>query len=118
MESIFGKSSENLRKVFLKMEAYDWLLKIVGRQTMTSCLNIAPKKLISLTRWDTCDPIFRRHCGSLESVGKGSGIFGKARVKKRGEGWMGEEKIREGWVGKDKKSGRDGVGWMMTSSKK
>ena len=91
------------------MEASDWLLKIVGRQTMASCLNVAQKQLISLTSWDTCDPIFRSHDGTLESVGKGSGNFGKARGKKRGEGWMGK-KIREGWMGKDKKSGRSGVG--------
>ena len=77
---------------------------------MTSCLNIAPKKLISLTSWDTCDPIFRSHGVTLESVGKGSEIFGKAREQKSGEGWKGEEKIRKGWVGKDKKSGRGGVG--------
>ena len=75
---------------------------------MTSCLNVVPKKLISLTTWDTCDPIFRSHDGTLESVGKGSGIFGKARGKKEGRvGWG--KKIREGWVGKDKKSGRSGV---------
>ena len=47
---------------------------------------------------------------SSESVGKGSGIVGKARGKKRGEGWVGEskkERGRGGW-GKDKKSGRGG----------
>ena len=76
---------------------------------MTSCLNVVPKKLISLTSWDTCDPIFQSHDGTLESVGKGSGIFGKAKGKKRGEGWMGEkdqggvggegQKIRKEWGG-------------------
>ena len=56
---------------------------------------------------------------SSESVGMGSGIVGKARGKKRGEGWVGEgkkERGRGGW-GKDKKN-QGGVGWVMTSSKK
>ena len=107
MESIFGKSSQNLRKVVRKMEASDWLLKIVGRKAMTSCLKIAQKRLISLTSWDPSDHIFRSQDGTLESVAKGSGIIGKARGK-RGEG-------RGGW-GEEKKSGRGG--WVMTSSKK
>ena len=97
------------------MEVSDWLLKIVGRQTMTSFLNVTPKKFISLTSWDTCDPIFRSHDGTLESVSKGSGIFGKARGKKRGEGWMGEKSGRDGWG--RKKVREEWGGWMMTSSK-
>ena len=103
MESIFGKSSENLQKVVRKMETSDWLLKIVGRKAMTSCLKIAQKRLISLTSWDPSDHIFRSQDGTLESVAKGSGIIGKARGKKRGgEGWVGgRKKIWEGWVGDD-----------------
>ena len=84
--------------------------------------------LISLTSSDTCDHIFRSHDGTSENVGKGSKIFGKARGKKRGEGWVGEEK-KEGGVGggrKEKKRGEVGGGrkkegwggWVMTSSKK
>ena len=83
--------------------------------------------LISLTSSDTCDHIFRSHDGTSENVGKGSKIFGKARGKKRGEGWVGEEK--KGGVGggrKEKKRGEVGGGrkkegwggWVMTSSKK
>ena len=76
---------------------------------MTSCLNVAPKKLISLTSWDTCDPIFRSHDGTLESVGKGSGVFGKARGKKEGRGGWGKKSGRGGW-GRTKNQG--GVGWV------
>ena len=76
---------------------------------MTSCLNVTPKKAISLTSWDTCDPIFRSHDGTLESVGKGSGIFGMAKGKKK-RGGVDGGKIREGWVGKEKSQGK--VGWV------
>ena len=101
---------KNLRKVVQKMEASDWLLKIVGRKSMTSYLKIAQKKLISLTSWDPCDPIFRSHDSTSESVGKSSGIFGKARGKNEGRGGWGKDqkKVRRvGWGG-----------WVMTSSKK
>ena len=68
------------------MEASDWLLKIVGRKAMTYNLKIARKRLISLTSSAHFDHIFRSQDGPSESVDKGSGIFGKARGTKRGEG--------------------------------
>ena len=76
---------------------------------MASCLNVAQKQLISLTSWDTCDPIFRSHDGTLESVGKGSGYFGKARGKKEGRGGWGKKSGRDGW-GRTKNQGE--VGWV------
>ena len=69
--------------------------------------------LISLTSSDTCDHIFRSHDGTSESVGKGSGIFGKARRKKKREGWVGEGKKKEGrggWGRTKKGGGWGGVG--------
>ena len=105
---MFGKSSENLRKALRKMEASDWLLKIVRQNLDDIRSKNSSKRLISLTSWDHIDPIFQSHDGSSKSVGKGSGIFGnlgQGKRKKRGEGWVGEGKKKrgEGWVGQDKK---------------
>ena len=108
MESIFGKSSQNLRKVVRKMEASDWLLKIVGRKAMTSCQKIAQKRLISLTLWDPSDHIFRSQDGTSESVGKGSGIIGKARGKKEGRGGWGRKKSGRGGLGRKNQGGVGG----------
>ena len=87
---------------------------------MTSYLKIARKRLTSLTSSAPSDPIFRSWDGPSESVGKGSGIVGKARGKKRGEGWVGKGKKKrgEGWVGKGKKKCGGWGGWVMTSWKK
>ena len=91
------------------MAASDWLLKIVGRQAMTSCQKIAQKKFISLTSRDPSDHISALRQASArvrESSARQEG-------KKRGEGWVGESKKErgEGRVGEGKKErGRGGWG--------
>ena len=122
MASIFGKSSENLRKALRKMEASDWLLKIIGRNLDDIRSKNSSKRLISLTSWDHIDPIFRSHDGSSESVGKGSGIFGNLgqdkREKKRGGVGGGRKEKKRGGVGGAGKKSAGWDGWVMTSSKK
>ena len=113
LRKIFGKSSENLRKVFRKMEASDWLLKIVGREIDDIISKNSSKRLISLTSWPHIDHIFRSQDSTSESVGKGSGIFDKARGKKEGRGRWGKAIKKRGGVGggRTKKCGGWG-GWV------
>ena len=96
MERIFEKSSESAS------ENGGFLLVVENRRTKSDDIiskNIS-KKVISLTSSAHFDHIFRSQDGPSESVGKGSGIFGKARGTKRGEGWVGEGKKKErGGVG-------------------
>ena len=66
---------------------------------MTSGLKIARKRLISLTSSAPSDPIFQSQDGPSESVGKGSGIVGKARGKKEGRGGWGKARKKRGGVG-------------------
>ena len=83
------------------MAASDWLLKIVGRQAMTSCQKIAPKKLISLTSWDPSDHIFEDDV-TYTWLGIGGEDLRKIVGKRRqgfGNGWQGmRKKCGEGWM--------------------